>query len=141
MPNYGLGQFLISEGTIPAASDADVLFRVFTAGKTPVRIEFVQYYGGDSGEFAQLILIPPNVAAIGLKPSDTAGTLAICSHQYFGGGIATVDLPNSLGSDNGGRGNPRFTPFVIPAFSSIAISQDTTNTAAWVCTIGGYEIA
>ena len=49
------GRFIISEGTIPASSDNEVLFRVFTAGKTPVQIEFVQYYGGDEGEFAQLV--------------------------------------------------------------------------------------
>jgi len=141
MPSYSLGRFLISEGSIPASSDADVLFRIFTAGESAVRVEFVQYYGGDSGEFAQLILIPPNVMATGLKPSETAGTIAICSAQYLGGGVGSVDKPFALGSDNGGRGNPRFTPFVIPPFSSIAISQDTANTAAWVVTIGGYEIA
>ena len=137
---HALGRFRIAEGTIPAASTAEVLFRVFTAGTLPVQIHFVQYYGGDAGEYAQLILIPPNVLADGLKPSDTSGTIAICSRQYLAGGGATVDQPDSLGSDNGGRGNPRFTPFTIPPFSSIAISQDTANTAAWVCTIGGFEI-
>ena len=100
----------------------------------------MQYYGGDSGEFGQLILIPPNVMAEGLAPSDTAGTIAICSNQYLAGAYATVDSPASLGSDNGGRGNPRFTPFIIPPFSSIAIMQDTAITAAWVCTIGGCEL-
>ena len=140
MPNYTLGKFVISEGSIPASSDAGVLFRVFTAGEKPIRIEFAQYYGGDSGEFGQLILIPPNVMAEGLAPSDTAGTIAICSNQYLAGAYATVDSPASLGSDNGGRGNPRFTPFIIPPFSSIAIMQDTANTAAWVCTIGGFEL-
>lgn len=135
-----LGRFVIAEGSIPASSDAAKLFRVFTAGEKPIRIEFVQYYGGDSGEFAQLILIPPNIMAEGLAPSDTAGTLAICSNQYLAGAYATVDSPASLGSDNGGRGNPRFTAFVIPPFSSIAIMQNTANTAAWVCTIGGYEL-
>jgi len=136
---HSLGRFIISEGAIPAGSDAEVLFRVFTAGKQPVRIEFIQYYGGDAGEFAQLILIPPNVLASGLKPSDTSGTIAICSASYFVG-AATQNAPASLGSDNGGRGNPRFTPFIIPAFSSIAIMQGTANTAAWSCTIGGFQI-
>lgn len=141
MPNYSLGQFLISEGSIPASSDAYKLFRVFTAGKKPVRIEFIQYYGGDAGEFAQLVLIPPNVMAAGLAPSDTAGTIAICSMGYLQGAFAVVDGAAALGCDNGGRGNPRFTPFIIPPYSSVAVMQNTANTNAWVCTIGGYEIA
>jgi hypothetical protein len=139
MPNYTLGEFVISTGTIPASSDAEKLFRVFTAGSKPVRIEFVQYFGGDAGEFAQLTLIPPNVMAIGLEASATAGTIAITSGEYFIG-AAAQNKPMSLGADNGGRGNPRFTPFIIPPFSSIAISQDTANTAEWSCTIGGYEL-
>jgi hypothetical protein len=137
---HNIGRFLIGEGDIPAGSDAQVLFRVFTAGEKPVQIEFVQYYGGDAGEFAQLILIPPNVLATGLKPSDTSGTIAICSMGYLQGAFAVEDGPAALGSDNGGRGNPRFTPFVIPPFSSIAIMQNTANTAVWSCTIGGFEL-
>jgi len=137
---HNLGRFMISEGSIPAGSDAETCFRVFTAGKQPVRIEFIQYYGGDSGEFAQLLLIPPNIMATGLKPSDTSGTIAICSYQYLAGAIGQVNTPQSLGSDGGGRGNPRFTSFIIPPFSSIAIIQGTANTAAWSCTIGGFEL-
>ena len=137
---HTLGQFRIGIGTIPPSSDNAKLFRVFTAGDKPVQIEFVQYHGGDAGEFAQLILIPPNVLALGLTPADTSGTIAICSAQYFAGG-ATPELPSSLGSDNGGRGNPRFTPFTIPPFSAIAIMQGTANTAEWFCTIGGYDLA
>lgn len=140
MPNYTLGKFLIGSGEIPGGSDAAILFRVFTAGEKPVRIEFVQYYGGDAGEFAQLVLIPPNVMATGLAPSDTAGTIAICSMGYLQGAFAVVDGAAALGCDNGGRGNPRFTAFIIPPFSSIAIMQNTANTAAWDCTIGGYEL-
>ena len=134
------GRFIISEGTLPASSDNEVLFRVFTAGKTPVQIEFVQYYGGDEGEFAQLVLIPPNVMATGLSPDDTAGTIAICSMGYLQGNFAIENGAAALGCDNGGRGNPRLTAFVLPPFSSIAIMQNTANTAAWHCTIGGYEL-
>jgi len=137
---HKLGRFMISEGAIPAGSDAEICFRVFTAGKQPVRIEFIQYYGGDAGEYAQLVLIPPNILSSGLSPNDTSGTIAICSRQYLAGGQATVNQPDSLGSDNGGRGNPRFTSFIIPSFSSIAIMQGTANTAAWSCTIGGFEL-
>ena len=140
MPNYTLGQFVIAEGSIPGGSDAEKLFRVFTAGEKPIRIEFVQYYGGDAGEFAQLVLIPPNVMATGLSPDATAGTIAICSMGYLQGAYAIENGAAALGCDNGGRGNPRFTAFVIPPYSSIAIMQDTANTAAWVCTIGGYEL-
>jgi len=137
---HNLGRFMISEGSIPAGSDAETCFRVFTAGKQPVRIEFIQYYGGDSGEFAQLLLIPPNIMATGLKPSDTSGTIAICSMGYLQGAYAIQNGAGALGCDNGGRGNPRFTSFIIPSFSSIAIMQNTANTAAWSCTIGGFEL-
>jgi len=131
---------MIAEGSIPGGSDAETCFRVFTAGKQPVRIEFIQYYGGDSGDFAQLVLIPPNVLASGLKPSDTSGTIAICSMGYLQGAAGIENGAFALGCDNGGRGNPRFTSFIIPAFSSIAIMQNNSNTAAWSCTIGGFEL-
>jgi len=137
---HNLGRFIISEGSIPAGSDAAICFRVFTAGKKAIRIEFIQYYGGDSAEFAQLILIPPNIMVAGLKPSDTSGTIAICSQDYMGGGIGQVNRPQTLGSDNGGRGNYRGTTFVIPPFSSIGIMQNASNTTAWSCTIGGFEL-
>lgn len=140
MPNYTLGEFVIATGSIPASSDAEMLFRVFTAGDKPVRIEFVQYYGGDAGEFAQLVLIPPNVMATGLSPSDTAGTIAICSMGYLQGAFAIQNGAATMACDNGGRGQSTVQPFVIPPFSSIAIMQNTANTAAWSCTIGGYEL-
>ena len=59
------GAFIISSGEIPAGSDAAKLFPVFSSGSKCTQIQFASYYGGDSGEFAQLVLVPPTVVING----------------------------------------------------------------------------
>lgn len=136
-----LGTFIIATGEIPAGSDAAKFFPVFSAGPEPVEIQFIQYYGGDSGEFAQLILVPPTITINGTTGTvDHPGTIAITPAAYFAGAYATQAAPNALGSDNGGRGSPRFAPFTVPPNYQIAIQQDTANTAAWSCTVGGFVL-
>ena len=135
------GSFIISTGEIPASSDGAKLFPVFSSGDKCTEIQYVQYYGGDSGEYAQLILIPPTVVINGTTgTADHPGSIAICSRQYLAGGNATVGQPDTMSSDNGGRGPPLFHPFIVPPGYQIAVMQDTANTAAWVVTIGGFEL-
>ena len=134
---HNLGRFLIQEATKPAGSTAEILTRVFTAGEKPVSIQYIQYYGGDAGEYLQLFLIPPNVMTAGLKPSDTSGTLAITSYNLLKGATGTEDAPSTVVFANGG-----LRPDVmIPPFASMAMSISAGNTAVWVCTVGGFELA
>ena len=70
------GKFIISSGEIPASSDAAKLFPVFSSGSKPTEIQFIQYYGGDANEMAQLILVPPTIVINGTTgPSDHPGCL------------------------------------------------------------------
>ena len=141
MGREALGRFLISSKEIPASSDAAKFFHLFTAPGVPVEIQFIQYFGGDANEFIQLTLIPPTITLNGtLGPSDVAGTIAITSPEYMGGAAGTLARPFALGSDNGGRGSPRFAKFIVPPDYQIGMIQDTANTAAWVVTVGGYEL-
>jgi|TARA_B100001750_G_scaffold19865_1_gene13473 hypothetical protein len=136
------GQFLISSGEIPASSDAAKLFPVFTSGSLCTEIAFVQYYGGDSGEFAQLVLIPPTITINGTTgTADHPGSLAITPPEYMGGALWTEAKPGTLGADNGGRGTSWWGGFTVPPFYQVAIQTDTANTAAWSVTVGGFEIA
>jgi len=135
------GAFIISSGEIPASSDAYKLFPVFSSGSKCTAIHFVQYYGGDSGEFAQLVLVPPTVVINGTTaPSDHPGTIAITSMGYLQGAFAVQDGAAALNSDNGGRGPPGFVPFIIPPNYQVAVMQNTANTAVWSVTVGGYEL-
>ena len=135
------GQFLISSGEIPASSDAAKLFPVFSSGATCTEIQYVQYYGGDSNEYAQLFLIPPTITINGTTgPGDHPGTIAITAFQYMTGGVFTVSTPNALAADNPGRGQSRFTPFIVPPGYQIGIMVDTANTAAFHVTVGGFEL-
>jgi hypothetical protein len=137
---HTLGRFIVIEGSIPAGSAAEKLFRVFTAGEKPVEIQYIQTYGGDVGEAMQLILCPPN-QDMGVALSTTSGTLAISANLYIQGGTGSIESPMGFGSDNGGRGAPRFTPFVIPPYATLAAIQGTSNSTVWVITVGGFEIA
>ncbi|GAJ13204.1 unnamed protein product [marine sediment metagenome] len=104
-------------------------------------INFVQYYGGDDGEWAQLILVPPTIVINGTTaPSAHPGTIAITSMGYLQGAFAVEDGAAALSADNGGRGPPGFVPFIIPPGYQIAIMQSNANTAAWSVTVGGFEI-
>jgi len=141
MGREALGRFLISSKEIPAGSDAEKFFHLFTAPGVPVEIHFVQYHGGDASEFYQLSLIPPTVLTNGtLGPPDVSGTIAIVSPEYMGGAAGTLARPMALGSDNGGRGSPRFAKFIVPPDYQLAMIQGTANTAAFVVTVGGFEL-
>jgi len=139
-----LGRFIIAKGELPAGSDANVLGRVMEAGEKPIEVHFIQWSGGDSGEFARLALIPP--AILGSAPSltlnqgDIDGSIAVTPVEYMGGGVWTSVIPQALGSDNGGRGSPRFEKFVIPPWYALALAANASPAAAWVVTIGGYEL-
>lgn len=132
---HTLGQFLVQEATIPAGSDQANLFRIFTAGEKAVSIEYMQYYGGDASETVQFFLVPANTT-FPTKPSITAGTLAITTFDLLRGGVSTVDHPNivSLQNPQGGR-------VIIPPYATLAFNMSAGNTAAWVATVGGFEIA
>jgi len=141
MGREALGRFLISSKEIPASSGAEKFFHLFTAPGVPVEIHFVQYHGGDATEFYQISLVPPTITLDGtLGPSDVAGTIAIVSPEYMGGGNGTVARPMALGSDNGGRGSPRFAKFIVPPDYQIAMIQGAGNAAAFVVTVGGFEL-
>jgi len=141
MGREALGRFLISSKEIPASSSAEKFFHLFTAPGVPIEIQFIQYFGGDATEFYQLMLVPPTIATNGtLGPSDVSGTIAICSPEYMGGGNGTLARPMSLGSDNGGRGSPRFAKFIVPPDYQIAMIQGAGNTAAFTVTVGGFEL-
>ncbi len=135
------GEFIITSGSLPASSDADKFFPIFTATTQPVNITFVQYYGGDSGEYANLVLVPPTVVLDGTTGAgDIPGTISMTPAQYLAGGTWTIDKPGTLGADNGGRGTSWWGGVVIPPFYQIAIRQDTANTAAWEVTVGGFVL-
>jgi hypothetical protein len=138
--NYS--NFLISSGEIPAGSDAGKFFPLFSApNKSAVEIHYVQYYGGDASEAVMLILVPPTVVINGTTgPSDHPGTIAITPNGYMGDTVFTQNSPEALGSQNGGRGSPRFEKFVVPANYQVAVMQNTANSAAWYVTVGGFEI-
>jgi hypothetical protein len=141
MGREALGRFLISSKEIPASSDAAKFFHLFTAPGVPVEVHFIQFYGGDAGEMIQLTLLPPTITSNGtLGPVDVAGTIAITPAEYMQGATGTLAKPMALGSDNGGRGAPRFTKFIVPPDYQIAMIQDTANTAAWSVTVGGFEL-
>mgnify|MGYP003149510176 CR=1 FL=1 len=134
---HALGRFLIRETTISAGSTAEVFYRVFTAGEKAISLSNLQYYGGDSGENLQLFLIPANVMAAGLKPSDAPGSIALTHNGQMNGAKGTVEFPSTV------VGEPmafRWPMTVIPPFCSIAANMDASNAAAWVVTIGGFEI-
>lgn len=136
-----LGTFIIATGEIPAGSDAGKFFPLFSSPGVPVKIHFVQYYGGDSGEAIQLILVPPTTVIDGTTgPSDHPGTIAITPVGYMGDTVHTQNAPQALGSDNGGRGSPRFEKFVCPPNYQIAMMQNTANTSGWSCTVGGFVL-
>jgi len=140
MPNRP-GTFIISTGTIPAGSDAGKLFPLFSAPGVPVKIHYVQYYGGDASEAIQLILVPPTKTLNGTSsPSTVPGTIAITPNGYMGDTVFTQDSPEALGSQNGGRGSPRFEKFVVPPNYQIAMMQNTANTSEWSCTVGGFVL-
>lgn len=135
------GTFIISTGSIPASSDQYKLFPVFSAPGVPVEIQYVDYYGGDANEYGTLVLIPPTTVLNGTTDqSDHPGSIAITAFQYMTGGVFTDANPNALAADNPGRGQPRFTPFVIPPNYQIAIRADTANSAAWHVTVGGFVL-
>jgi len=141
MGREALGRFLISSKEIPASSDNEKFFHLFTAPGVPVEIQYVQWHGGDSGEYIQLTLIPPTITLDGtLGPPDVAGTIGIVPPEYMVGATGTLAKPLALGSEQTGRGSPRFVKFTIPPDYQIAMIQGTANTAAWVVTVGGYEL-
>lgn len=135
------GTFIIATGEIPASSDAAKLFPVFSSPGVPVEIQYCSYWGGDSNEYMQLALVPPTTVLNGTTgPGDHPGTIMITAFQYITGGVFTVATPNALAADNPGRGQPRFTPFVVPPNYQVAIMQDTANSAAWSLTLGGFAL-
>jgi hypothetical protein len=134
------GTFIIATGEIPAGSDAAKLFPLFSAPGVAVEIHFIQYYGGDSGEFAQLILVPPTTPINGTTgPSDIPGTIACTPPEYMFGTL-TQDKPGVMGADNGGRGTAFTQRFVVPPNYQVAIMQDTANSVAWTVTVGGFVL-
>jgi hypothetical protein len=140
MGREALGTFIIATGTIPAGSDGAKLFPLFSAPGVAVSIEFIQYYGGDSGEFAQLHLVPPTTTLDGTTgPSDIPGIIACTPPEYMFGTL-TQDKPGTFGADNGGRGTAFTQRFIVPPNYQIGITQDTANTAAWVVTVGGFVL-
>ena len=134
---HNLGRFLIKEATIDAGSTAEVLFRVFTAGDKPMAIANIQYYGGDNGEDLQLFLLPANAMSSGLKPSDIAGSIALTNFGIMNGAKGTVEFPSTV---LGEPSSNRWPMLVVPAFCSIAANMNASNAAAWVVTIGGFEV-
>ncbi len=139
-----LGRFIIATGEIPIGADANVLARVIDAGEKPLEVQFLQWYGGDSGEFANMHLLPPAVLGseppLTLNPGDIPGSIAVTPREYMGGGTWTSVLPQALGADNGGRGSPRFEKFIIPPWYSLAVASDGATAAAWVVTVGAFEV-
>jgi len=133
-------RFIIATGEIPASSDASKLFPLFSAPGIAVRIEYIQYYGGDAGEFAQLILVPPTTVINGTTgPADIPGTIAITPPEYMAGAL-TQAKPGVMGADNGGRGTAFTQRFTVPPNYQVAVMQDTANTGAWVVTVGGFVL-
>lgn len=135
-----LGRFLIATGEIPASSDAALLFPLMSAPNVGVEIHYVQWYGGDSSEAMQLVLVPLKRQDGTLGPSDIPGTIAVTPPAYMYGGDATQDSPGALGGTEPARAAPRFNHFTIPPNYQLCMMQNAGNTAAWVCTVGGFEV-
>jgi len=134
---HALGRFLIEGTTLPAGSAGETSYRIFTAGGKAVEIQYIQYHGGDSGESLQLFLMPANVQ-YPAKPSAIPGSIAITPPGGMRGATGTPDEPATVTAGAGtGQG---VKPFVIPPFYSLSATMDSTNTAAYYLTIGGFEI-
>ena len=141
MGREALGTFIIATNEIPASSDAAKLFPLFRGNACPVEIHFIQWYGGDSSEALQLLLVPPTTVLNGTTgPADIPGTIAITAPGYMYGGDATQASPAALGGTEPARAAPRFNKFVVPPNYQIAMMQNTANTAAWSCTVGGFVL-
>tara|TARA_Y100000310_G_scaffold143096_1_gene142500 strand:+ start:282 stop:713 length:432 start_codon:yes stop_codon:yes gene_type:complete len=135
------GEFLISSKSIPAGSDAAKLFPLFSAPGHRVHISYVQYYGGDSAEFSQLVLVPPTVVLDGTTgTADIPGTIAITPPEYMGGGTWTEAKPGTLGADNGGRGTSWWGGFVVPPYYQVAMQSDSSPSVAIEVTVGGFVL-
>tara|TARA_Y100000296_G_scaffold58457_1_gene67351 strand:+ start:2498 stop:2932 length:435 start_codon:yes stop_codon:yes gene_type:complete len=136
------GEFIIATGEIAAgAGDTDILFRCLDGGARPIEVQYVQYYGGDTGEFLSLVLVPTSTFEAGVTQASIPGSIRVTPVEYMDGGVWTAARPQALGSHNGGRGSPRFAKFVIPPWFSLCMTADAANAALWSCTVGGFEIA
>ncbi len=140
--SHKLGTFLITTNEIPASSDAAKLFPLFRGSPEPVEFHYIQWYGGDSSEAMQLVLVPPTTVINGTTgPSDIVGTIAITPPNYMYGGVLTQDSAGALGGTEPARAAPRFNKFIVPPNYQIAMMQNTANTAAWSCTVGGFVLS
>jgi len=137
---HSLGRFILATGTIPAGSSIETTHRIITAGKKPIEVQYISFYGGDEGESMQLILVPPNTLIAGGPIGAVAGALALTANAYMAGAQGTVSSPMGLGSDNGGRGAPRFASFIIPPFAAIVGVPSASNAVEWNVTVGGFEL-
>jgi hypothetical protein len=135
------GTFIIATGEIPAGSDGAKLFPLFSSPGKLIHIQYCQYYGGDSGEFSQLVLVPPTTVIDGTTgTADIPGSIAATPPEYMAGAQWTQAKPGTLGADNGGRGTSNWQGFIVPPNYQLAIQTDTTNAAAIFCTVGGFVI-
>ena len=139
--NGKFGQFRIQSGEVPAGSDNAIAWRIFTAGEHPVLITACSYYGGDSGEFGQMWLVPPNTLVSGQSSPNTAeGWIALTNFGFAAGAYATEAKQATWSANDGGRGPGYPQSWLIPPNASIAFTLDTANTAAFVVTIGGFDV-
>jgi len=88
----------------------------------------------------QLLLLPANTLIAGGPIGTVAGALAITAASYMQGNTGTASKPMGLGSDNGGRGAPRFASFIIPPFAAIVGVPSASNAVEWNVTVGGFEL-
>jgi len=139
MMGMKLGKAIFGFGKIPAGSDSDSLWYVFTAGDKPVYICNGSHWGGDSSEWISIYMIPPSVQVGGANdPSNVGGDEknAINVFDQIKNTANTATNKRSMFNYYGGYGGN----IILPPNHSLAIASTTANSVAWKVVLQGYEL-
>ena len=135
--NYG--KYRQSIGGVPAGGDQSKLSGVFTAMDKPMLITAAQFYGGDASEYYTIVQIPPGAGFLDatLTMSDIPGAIVVTYGNIEGGG--TEDSPQSFLNAFQSQST---LGWLLPPYYSLAVMPVTAaSTAAFVGTMGGFELA
>jgi|TARA_E500000331_G_scaffold354213_1_gene406686 hypothetical protein len=145
---YKLGQFVVENTIVPASSDNNVMFRVFTGHpRMTTLVTAFGYYGGDANEYGSIVLAPPNATVDGSADAaidQNTGTIAITSANALRGQVAQINYPNALGSQTTTAGNYAGDiinyPIHVPPGWILCFRQSTANSNLWGFTVGGFRL-
>lgn len=134
-----LGNYRQSIGGVAAGSDNQKLWRVFTAGSNPVLITAAQFYGGDASEYYTLVQVPPSGGNLDgtLTMSDVPGAIVV-TYGNIEGAAASEDSPQSL--FNSFQRQTTVGLYLPPYYALAVMPVTAASTAAFVVTVGGFEL-